>query len=334
MPNALGPPCLSMIDNVLFHLKSLENKAGKRLLTLSLPSPKKWSRRKSLDCCRLPYHTAGVRKQFRIALVVLLAGVIVWQVLRNHEHEPIYQGKGLHVWLREYHLGLGTGDEERVRARNLAEAAVREIGTNAIPTLLKMLGKKDSSGVSKLVDLWNRRLYSFPHWMRYPGWYRNQAANLNEDAELGFEILGADAHEAVPALISLYEQNISPHSQAATSRALNAIGPAAQRMAIPSFLRAAASTNAPMREVAVWALYGVHTEPRLVVPALVNALSDTNFLIRLVAARALGDFGTNAQEAVPALVTLLSDPSSRVRPNATNALKKINPEAAAKAGVR
>jgi HEAT repeat protein len=267
-------------------------------------------------------------------LLIAIAGVIVWQVLREREPEPVYQGKGLRAWLREYRLELNAGDEERVRARNLAEGAVRQIGTNAIPTLLRMLGKKDSSIVAKMVDLWNRHYYSIPVWARHPGWYRNQAAFLNENAALGFKILGADAQQAVPALLRLYEQNISLYSQAATSRALIAIGPAAQRIAIPSFLRAAGSSNAPVREVAVCALYGVDTEPRLVVPALVDALSNTNFVIRMVAARGLGRFGTNSQRAVPPLVLLLSDPSLDVRPEVTNALKAIDPEAAARAGVK
>jgi HEAT repeat protein len=197
-----------------------------------------------------------------------------------------------------------------------------------------MLSKKDAPTISRLIELWNRHLYSLPRWIRYPSWYRNQAAVLNNEAALGFEILGPDAQQAVPALIELYEQNVSPHSQSATSRALNAIGPEAQRMAIPSFLRAAASSNPPVREVAVWALYGIDAQHQQVVPALVNALSDTNFVIRVVAARGLGHFGTNGQQSVPALVRLLNDPSSRVRPDATNALEKIDPEAAAKVRVK
>jgi hypothetical protein len=279
-------------------------------------------------------------KRVQIALAValiILAGVSAWQGLRLRE--PVYQGKRLSVWLREYRSGLNIGDEDRVRAGNTAKSAIRAIGTNAIPTLLNMLRKKDSFVVSKLVGLWNRHLYSslpnsLPNWVRYPGWYMNQAATLNNEAVLGFKILGADAQQAVPALITIYEQGISPDSQAATGRALNAIGPAAQRMALPSCLRAAASPNSSVRGVAIQTLYAVHVEPQVVVPALVKALSDTNFVNRLVAARGLGSFGTNAQQAVPALMVLLSDSNSRVRSDATNALKKIDPEAAAKAGVK
>jgi HEAT repeat protein len=221
--------------------------------------------------------------------------------------------------------------------RQLAEIAVRTIGTNGIPTLLKMLGKKDSATKSRLLDFWGWHVQTnryLPAWVRYPGWWRNQAVIQQSEAEGGFRLLGADARQAVPALISLYEQNVSPFSQGATSRALNALGPAAQTMAIPSYLRAAASSNGEIREVAVLALHGVNAEHVEVVPALTQALSDTNALVRLVAADGVRKFGTNAQQAVPALVLLLSDRDARVCGAASYALKSIDPEAAEKAGVK
>jgi HEAT repeat protein len=62
-------------------------------------------------------------------------------------------------------------------------------------------------------------------------------------------------------------------------------------------------------------------------------LSDPDRNIRALAARSLAGFGTNAQQASLTLVRLLSDPSQPVRAAASNALKAIDPEAAAKAGV-
>jgi HEAT repeat protein len=63
-------------------------------------------------------------------------------------------------------------------------------------------------------------------------------------------------------------------------------------------------------------------------------LSDTNFTVRVGAARGLGRFGADAHQAVPALVGLLSDANPFVRDAVSNALKEIDPEAAAKAGVK
>jgi HEAT repeat protein len=63
-------------------------------------------------------------------------------------------------------------------------------------------------------------------------------------------------------------------------------------------------------------------------------LSDTNHVVRTLAAQGLGWYGAEARQAVPVLVPLLNDPYRFARVAATNALKKIDPKAAAKAGVK
>jgi HEAT repeat protein len=279
-----------------------------------------------------------MRKRFLIALAVLLVmlvGMSAWQVLCLRDREPVYQGKCLRVWLGEYD---GWTPRGALKARNAAEAAIRQIGTNAFPTLLNMLRKEDSPLVSLLIPLWDQHVTRIPYlpvWVAYPPWYHH-AAVLNRQASMGFEILRTNAHPALPALITIYEQNISPSSQFYVSRALMAIGPDATRKAIPSFVRGTASPNALVREIAVRALSQVQDEPSLVVPALVKALSDTNANVRSVAAVGLKGIGWSggARQAVPALELLLSDPDGQVRRAAVDALKQIDPEAAAKAGVK
>ena len=49
---------------------------------------------------------------------------------------------------------------------------------------------------------------------------------------------------------------------------------------------------------------------------------------------ALRQFGPEAKPAVPKLVQLLSDVEAAIRSEATNALKAIDPQAAAQAGVK
>ena len=259
-----------------------------------------------------------------VLLLVIVAGLIAYQSLR--EREPVYAGKSLRAWLREY-----DGSWPRSTA---AEAAIRQIGTNAIPTLLKILCEKNSISTSKLGDFWGRHISrhrSLPTWVRYPGWYLALTGNRNSLATVGFKVLGADAQQAVPALIQIYERNISPASQQETSLSLIGIGPAG-RVAIPSFLRGAASPNQEVRRVAVVALSALHAEPQLVVPALVKSLSDTNDVIRLMAVQGLQLFGPDAQQAIPAVVPLLTDSNLAVRLRAADALKAISPEAAAGAG--
>ena len=57
------------------------------------------------------------------------------------EREPVYRGKPLSVWLQRYIQGgsyIGFWPEPE------ADEAIRQIGTNAIPTLLLMLREHDS----------------------------------------------------------------------------------------------------------------------------------------------------------------------------------------------
>jgi hypothetical protein len=296
-------------------------------------------RRNVLDFHCMPAHAAAMRKRVQIALTVLLValgGVIAWQVLHPREREPVYQGKGLRVWLAENYYAWARRDGQ---AQDVAESGIGRIGTNAIPTLLDMLRRKDSFLVSILIPIWDRHITGIPYipaGVRFPSWYRTKAAVLNLQALKGFEVLRAHAQPAAPELIEIYEQNISPDSQFCASRALIAIGPKAARAAIPSFIRGAGSSEPRVREHAVFALSEAHAEPSLVVPALVKALSDTNANIRGTAAIGLREIGWSggARAAVPALVPLLSDPDGQVRRVAAEALKQIDYDAAVKAGVK
>ena len=118
--------------------------------------------------------------------------------------------------------------------------------------------------------------------------------------------------------------------QIAVSRSLIDIGPPA----IPSVMRWVASTNESQRISAVYVLSQIKSQPSVVIPVLVAFLSHTNFEVRLWAVEGIGNFGTEAQRVLPALTKMLSDPNGPVRRAATNALKAIDPEAAARAGVK
>ena len=69
------------------------------------------------------------------------------------------------------------------------------------------------------------------------------------------------------------------------------------------------------------------------VPALVVALKDKDFGVRVAVCEALGNHGPAARAAVPGLIRLLKDENAP-KQAAADALRKIDPDAAAKAGVR
>src|SRR5689334_11684600 len=132
-----------------------------------------------------------MRKGAQMVLAVLLvavASLFAWRVWRSRKPEPMYQGKLLSVWLCEYR---NRGDVDS------ASHAVQQIGTNAIPTLLEMLCKRDSNLGPELIRLWNQNLWRMrflPRWARryYVCDYKieNRDTFINHAAAGGFEILG------------------------------------------------------------------------------------------------------------------------------------------------
>jgi hypothetical protein len=283
-----------------------------------------------------------MRKRIYIALAVLLvilAGVIAWQVLR--EREPVYQGKRLSVWLQGYQVWNYQLREDSPGV----DAAVRQIGTNALPTLFRMLSAKDSALRLMLVRFAQQHTYTgtkLSHTRDGRLYYRTvrrgiginptPSETLNFRAVAGFRALGSDASNAVPKLTEIYKQ--TPGSGPwGPGAALGAIGPAAGE-AIPSLLLNVGNTNAGAREIAVRALGEIHSQSQLVVPVLIAALHDPASEVQRQASLALGRYGEKAKAAVPALLEILKHDRNRVdKLTATNALRQIDPESAAKAGV-
>ncbi|MDB6112063.1 MAG: repeat protein [Pedosphaera sp.] len=253
-----------------------------------------------------------MRKRSRILLVVLLVaglGGRAWQVLRPRE--PNYQGKPLSYWLGKS-VGMGA-------------AAVRQTGTNAIPTLLRMLRARDSAFFLRLVALAQRQ-----HVVKIE---YTTAAERHRQAMLGFLFLNDGAKEAVPALMEIYEHGVSMSSRADTALALGFVGPVASP-AVPLLLPGVNHTNHSIRMASIQALGGIHAEPALVVPVLLKLLGKGDPEVRTKAAEGLRQFGTDAKIAAPILLPFLNDPDLSVRTEATNVLKRIDPDAAAKAGVK
>jgi hypothetical protein len=76
---------------------------------------------------------AKTRRILLVSSLLAILGVISWLVLRPHDPEPIYKGKPLTYW-RDC-LIYRTSDPSQGEANE----AVQQIGTNALPTLLRML---------------------------------------------------------------------------------------------------------------------------------------------------------------------------------------------------
>jgi hypothetical protein len=258
----------------------------------------------------------------------LLAGVGGISLVLSHgkSTEPVYKGKRLSVWLEEGSFPQKT--EGAAAAKAQAEEAVRQIGTNAIPTLLQMFNRGNSV-VGRKVEYLRRKLHLTSGYEKM-----TPASRANLAAQSGLRALGTNAAGAVPGLCAIYDRTPSDFGKLVIAEYLQSLGPHA-KAAIPSLLRSVVNTNIESRArlTAIGALMTIHADLEKVVPAVIKSLNDANSDVRSQAIECLRQFGKDARAAGPALVKLLKDPNQDVRAEATRALKTIDPELAAKSGV-
>jgi HEAT repeat protein len=278
-------------------------------------------------------------------LFVALLGGLVWVLSRPAE--PIYQGKPLSAWLKEIDV-----DAYPVDTNQAAFVAFREMGTNAIPALLKIIQSGDPRFQRMILKL--NRMQSL---VQFP------LLDESRQREAAFFALYAMGAQAKPAFPALTNRLVHSDTYAFSAIALAGMGSEALPPLFAAltnqdeFIRRSAANglsweqsdlnlvvpaliarlNDPDRSVhltAVESLGKLHAEPGLAVPALMKDYPGNDRQLRIQIFIAIRQFQTNASAAAPMLLEALSDSDEAVRTFAASALKQIDPAAAAKAGVK
>ncbi|MGZ4987837.1 MAG: HEAT repeat domain-containing protein [Limisphaerales bacterium] len=243
-------------------------------------------------------------------------------------HEPGYDGKPLSAWLDEWNRYILAWDQKSPDRpkRDRAQAALRQIGTNAIPTLLKMAGRKDPAWKKTLIAIANKqslvRLRFQP-----PHYYHSKAAN-------GFGALGPAAQPAIPALIGLLRDE-DRDVRACAAFCLHEFGPSASN-AVPALVEALNKEGNGWGMVLInsmLALRMIHSDSELVVPVLREYLDGPRkqWNYSTAAMGALWAYGAKAKSAVPAILPYLHHPDADKKAAAEAALSAIDPQAIAQA---
>jgi hypothetical protein len=159
-----------------------------------------------------------------VALLTLLTGAAAFIATFVYKPaEPAYDGKPLSYWLHKYGVNTPIDSDlpEFKAERDVAEAAIRSIGTNAVPHLIAMAKCDPPSWRSTLV-------------MRLPGWAKRFVgewgllqADPAGDASIGFEILGTNAQAAIPEMVKLMADKTLPVRARRATVALCYLGPGA-----------------------------------------------------------------------------------------------------------
>jgi hypothetical protein len=288
-------------------------------------------------------NAVGMRKAI-VSLTLLTAAVAGLALLYSlRSGEPVYQGKPLTGWLEQYstnHWSAGHGGD----LDRQAEAALQHIGTNAVPIYLQMMTAKESPLKVKLLTRLPKTWLARFHVPRVDEYQAHIVLGKNLGAS-GIAVLGAQAKPFIPDLIAL-TSNEDMITRRLALFALSSLGPAA-KAALPEMIKCLKDPDLAIRGEAATGLGEIHQEPERSVRILIDFIEknhidfiekyhteEINWFPSSLAIKSLGKFGAQAKPAVPMLIGLLKDSQQYIREAATNALRDIDPDAAAKAGVQ
>jgi len=286
-----------------------------------------------------------------IVVALALLGGFAWVVLRPHE--PVFEGKPLSVALNEANRNWwwldtsyysGNHPPEFKNAMMRAERALRALGTNALPVLVKMAGTR-ISGFRKVVgEIATDPTADFLHLPLQEG--------KHAVAVWGMRLFGKEARPAVPALIQLLSDK-DPEVRGTAAECLAGIGPEAAE-AVPALVRMlnngrrakpyqggpvyfaahALGEIGPAARAAASALEQMTNEFAAVALIKIGQGSFQPFFERLKdtsdpgkwsrTANEAGRLGTNADPAIPLLLAGFQHTNDRIRLDAAVAVGQLH----------
>ena len=237
--------------------------------------------------------------------IISLAVICLAWVPAMRAAEPAYEGKALSEWLVALHPNLSDEEIDNATQQHIepaklleqkedhAKEAIRQMGTNSLPTLLDLVGVGEKNRRSVALRIKSRDIQqslqdSNPN-------FREAVRGIAVD---GFAILKTNAEPAIPQLTKLLHGE--PDCQLEVTRALLRVG-------LKGFAILTNVVNDPndaARNTVIWAIGEDRGgDPKMITQILVSVLKDPDWANRGNAARFLA--GRDAELAVPALISLL-----------------------------
>lgn len=227
--------------------------------------------------------------RFTIGLIPVIFCLVVAHSARAAE--PVYNGKPLSEWLLILKIG-STSTGERVEGTEAMEA-VRQMGTNAIPTLLDILGATDQNKWWVLSRLKSKGFQEMYHNRNVP------TGDLQDTAAQGLGILGTNAISTIPQLSKLFGR-VETCKHAAL--VLAGLGPDGYAV----LTNGLHNSNADIRGVTLWTIGERSSiDSNTVTRIMIAALNDPDSDNRVSAVRYLG--GKDPAVAIPVLLPLLDN---------------------------
>jgi len=164
---------------------------------------------------------------------------------------------------------------------------------------------------------------------------------VRTSAAITLQVMGPDASNAVPALAKIVadtgggpQTSSGPFTRAAAAVALGKMGPAAAA-ALPTLKSVLQESHSAVRGSAAVAIWRIDSDVDTALPVLLEEIPRADEIPKWDWIVALGEMGPRAKQAAPQLAKELEQHHEKWFLNyVTNALKSIDPEAAAEAGVQ
>lgn len=200
--------------------------------------------------------------------------------------EPVWRGRSLSAWLGD----LNSLESSR---SELAEIAVKQIGSNAVPVLLKRLAAK-------------------------PPVYGDAIAEKQSEAVLAFRVLGNSARQALPVL-SVLLTNCTGINRLAVAQSMAGIGEEAK----PRLSAALSHPNPIVRRASLVGLIDLGTAARDAVPAVMGRLNDSDAEVKSLALFFIGEVCDEPEVKLRVFKEAAQDPDRHVRFFAERELRRM-----------
>ena len=260
---------------------------------------------------------SSMKARWQIASLVVVAVATIVVIVESPSNEPVYHGKRLSYWFRQY--------AQQTPQMSEATNAFVHLGGQAVPYLVRVLERPIGPWQRAYNFAWGLLPKSQSKKLTLPNW-RDGARYYALEA---LALIGPQAQKAVPAILRLLNDKDLELRRAA-ALALGQLRPLATNV-IAALVNALTNGDWYTEENTVRALGAIGPAASNAIPALVIELNHFHPDFRTFAAEALGNLGSGAKTATPALLTALQDQHSQVREAARSALLKIDATAATKA---
>lgn len=252
-----------------------------------------------------------LKKRLSAGFAIVAVSVVAVLILMRHSQRPLtYQGKTVEEWSLQLYVSL-----EQTQ-RIAASAALKTMGSNAVPDVVRMLRKKD--------PFFRRQAWAWAP--KLPMRFRKEIllkvkpprAGLYHIAAMrAIEAIGRQAGPAIPDLATKLQGKELPECWEAGS-ALGYIGPQAMRVLMAGLQ----SAYPAVRQAALLGLKEIGPEAAQAVPAVIEKLGDPDEFVRGWAAQVLKSIG---HLAIPRLLQTVENGTGEMRRGAAYALAGIYP---------